>query len=56
MAKTKGLSAVCALPKTHVVKLSPDKKLAGILCRVFSIRTDNDLGIGDTEGVRQMID
>ena len=38
------------------VKLSPDKKLAGILCPVFSIRTENDLGIGDTEGVRQMID
>jgi len=38
------------------VKLSPDKKLAGILCPVFSIRMENDLGIGDTEGVRQMID
>ena len=38
------------------MKLSPDKKLAGILCPVFSIRTENDLGIGDTEGVRQMID
>jgi len=38
------------------MKLSPDKKLAGVLCPVFSIRTENDLGIGDTEGVRQMID
>jgi 4-alpha-glucanotransferase len=38
------------------VTLSPDKKLAGILCPVFSIRTETDLGIGDTEGVRQMID
>ena len=38
------------------MKLSPDKKLAGILCPVFSIRTETDLGIGDTEGVRQMID
>jgi 4-alpha-glucanotransferase len=38
------------------MKLSPEKKLAGILCPVFSIRTENDLGIGDTEGVRQMID
>jgi 4-alpha-glucanotransferase len=38
------------------MKLSPDKKLAGILCPVFSIRTENDLGIGDTEGVHQMID
>src|SRR5271154_4246902 len=38
------------------MKLSPDKKLAGILCPVFAIRTEGDLGIGDTEGVRQMID
>jgi 4-alpha-glucanotransferase len=38
------------------MKLSSDKKLAGILCPVFSIRTEDDLGIGDTEGVRQMID
>ncbi len=30
--------------------------MAGVLCPVFSIRTENDLGIGDTEGVRQMID
>src|SRR5258706_11975755 len=40
----------------NYMKLSPDKKLAGILCPTFSIRTENDLGIGDTEGVRQMID
>ena len=38
------------------MKLSPEKKLAGILCPVFSIRTESDLGIGDTEGVHQMID
>ena len=38
------------------MKLSPDKKLAGVLVPVFAIRTDSDLGIGDTEGVRQMID
>ena len=38
------------------MKLSSDKKLAGILCPVFSIRTEDDLGIGDTEGVNQMID
>ena len=30
--------------------------LAGILEPVFAIRTDDDLGVGDTEGVRQMID
>jgi 4-alpha-glucanotransferase len=38
------------------IKLSPDRPLAGILEPVFAIRTEEDLGIGDTEGVRQMID
>jgi 4-alpha-glucanotransferase len=38
------------------MKLSPEKSLAGILEPVFAIRTENDLGIGDTEGVREMID
>src|SRR4051794_18123083 len=38
------------------MKLSPNQSLAGILEPVFAIRTENDLGIGDTEGVRQMID
>src|SRR5438552_5695183 len=38
------------------MKLSPTQSLAGILEPVFAIRTEQDLGIGDTEGVRQMID
>src|SRR5215467_14625655 len=38
------------------MKLSPTQSLAGILEPVFAIRTENDLGIGDTEGVRQMVD
>ena len=38
------------------MKLSPDQSLAGILEPVFAVRTENDLGIGDTDGVRQMID
>jgi 4-alpha-glucanotransferase len=38
------------------MKLSPSQSLAGILEPVFAIRTEKDLGIGDTEGVRQMID
>jgi 4-alpha-glucanotransferase len=38
------------------MKLSPAQSLAGILEPVFAIRTEDDLGIGDTEGVRQMID
>ena len=39
-----------------MIKLSPDQSLAGILEPVFAIRTEEDLGIGDTEGARQMID
>src|SRR5438552_5969126 len=38
------------------MKLSPNQSLAGILEPVFAIRAEADLGIGDTEGVRQMID
>jgi 4-alpha-glucanotransferase len=38
------------------MKLSPTQSLAGILEPVFAIRTEEDLGVGDTEGVRQMID
>lgn len=38
------------------MKLSPAQPLAGILEPVFAIRTENDLGIGDTDGVRQMVD
>ena len=38
------------------MKLSVTQSLAGILEPVFAIRTEEDLGIGDTDGVRQMID
>jgi len=38
------------------MKLSPAQALAGILEPVFAIRTEEDLGIGDTDGVRQMMD
>lgn len=33
-----------------------NRKIAGLLVPVFALRTENDLGIGDTEGVKQMID
>jgi len=36
--------------------LSPDKKLAGVLVPVFALRGQNDLGIGDTAAVKEMID
>lgn len=38
------------------MKLSPEQSLAGLLEPVFAIRTETDLGVGDTDGVRQMID
>lgn len=38
------------------MKLSPVQSLAGVLEPVFAIRREDDLGIGDTAGVRQMID
>jgi 4-alpha-glucanotransferase len=38
------------------MKLSPENSLAGILTPVFAIRTEDDLGIGDTDGLRQMVD
>ncbi len=38
------------------MKLNPEQLLAGILEPVFAIRTETDLGVGDTDGVRQMID
>src|ERR1043165_7846034 len=38
------------------MKLHSDRLLAGVLEPVFAIRTETDLGIGDTDGVRQMID
>ena len=36
--------------------MNPEPLRAGILEPVFAIRTEEDLGLGDTEGVRQMID
>src|SRR4051794_8376695 len=36
--------------------LSPDHKIAGVLAPLFALRTENDLGIGDLEGLRQFVD
>src|SRR6476620_11712260 len=38
------------------MNLSPDQKIAGVLAPLFALRTENDLGIGDLEGLRQFID
>jgi 4-alpha-glucanotransferase len=38
-----------------VLDLNPDKKLAGVLAPVFALRGKGDLGIGDTEAVKELI-
>src|ERR1051326_4714800 len=39
-----------------VVKLAPEKKIAGVLAPLFALRTENDLGIGDLASLREFID
>jgi len=36
--------------------LSPEKKIAGVLAPLFALRTENDLGIGDLQALREFID
>jgi 4-alpha-glucanotransferase len=36
--------------------VSPEKKIAGVLVPLFALRRDDDLGIGDTEALRQFIE
>ena len=38
------------------MNLTPDKPIAGLLAPLFAIRTENDLGIGDVDGLRQFVD
>lgn len=38
------------------MNLSPDKPIAGLLAPLFAIRTEQGLGIGDVEGLRQLVD
>ena len=38
------------------MNLTPEKPIAGLLAPLFAIRTENDLGIGDVEGLRQLVD
>src|ERR1051325_3106513 len=35
---------------------SPDQRIAGVLAPLFALRTENDLGVGDLEALRQFID
>src|SRR3954454_14062305 len=38
------------------MNLSPERKIAGVLAPLFALRTENDLGTGDLEGLRKFID
>lgn len=38
------------------MKLSLDKKIAGVLVPLFALRGEDDLGVGDTAALRQFID
>lgn len=38
-----------------MLELNPEKKLAGVLAPVFAIRGENDLGIGDTAALKELI-
>lgn len=38
------------------MNLSSEKKIAGVLAPLFALRRENDLGIGDLDGLRQFID
>ena len=38
------------------MNVSPEKKIAGVLVPLFALRREDDLGIGDLEGLRQFVD
>jgi len=38
-----------------VLDLNPENKIAGVLAPVFAIRGHRDLGVGDTEALRELI-
>ena len=38
------------------MNLTPDKPIAGLLTPLFALRSENDLGIGDVESLRQFVD
>src|SRR5438067_1617689 len=38
------------------MQLSPEKRIAGILAPLFALRSETDLGIGDTDCLRQLVD
>src|SRR6266487_942280 len=38
------------------MKLSPEKKIAGVLAPLFALRREDDLGVGDVAALREFID
>lgn len=41
---------------TPPMNLSPDQKLSGLLAPLFALRTEKDLGIGDTDSLKELVD
>lgn len=38
------------------MRLSPNTRIAGVLAPLFALRSENDLGIGDTQSLRELVD
>lgn len=38
------------------MKLTPEQKIGGVLAPLFALRTEDDLGVGNVEGLRQFVD
>ncbi len=49
-------SAAAPAPTTTQLDLSLERRIAGVLVPVFAIRAEDDLGIGDTAGLKGFID
>jgi 4-alpha-glucanotransferase len=48
-------SAASSLQTDHM-DLNPEKRIAGVLAPIFALRGAHDLGIGDTEALKELID
>jgi len=44
------------VPPMNLLKLSPERPIAGILAPLFALRSEHDLGVGDTGTLREFID
>jgi len=42
--------------QTEHMELNPEKRIAGVLAPIFALRGADDLGIGDTEALKELVD